>query len=272
MPRISSAGSSSNPGPSGARPILLPSSDPALLAKAERIARAYVEPYLREDVAGVVFLGAIARGYFDAFADIDVAVFPERRADIPPPEKFTRIEGIEVQCWWSDYEAERAAPWDMSKRWTYSQRRVVHDPRGKIRRLLEEKVPLAAEERKRLAMAAYVLSEWYANRLADLWLARGSLAGAHQMIHYGLDRFLELLFVLNGRLVPDVKWRLFLADRLPRLPGRFPERIVRVLTLSEISREELELRRGAFLEMWRELMPFVEEEIGMTYAEMQQLV
>lgn len=272
MPKTSSADCSSSRGLPGTRPILLPSSDPARLAKAQRIARAFVKPYLREEVVGVAFLGAIPRGYFDAFADIDVAVFPKRGADIPPPEKFTRVEGIEIQCWWSDYETERAAPWDMAKRWTYSQREIVHDPQGKLLEMLEEKVPLAAEERKRLILSGYILSEWYANRLADLWIARGSPAGAHQMIHFGLDRFLELLFVLNGRLVPDAKWRIFLAEKLPRLPERFPERIASILTLSEISREELERRRTAFLEMWRELMPLVEKEAGMKYADMVRLV
>jgi hypothetical protein len=259
-------------GPAVTSPFLIPSSDPARLAKARRTAEEFARAYRTDDVVGVVLLGAVPRGYFDLPADVDLAVFPKRESRRNPPQKFTGLEGIEVHCWWSDYETELAAQWEMSKRWAYSRREILYDPEGKIARLLAEKVPLAADERKWLLMSGCILSEWYGNRLADLWITRGSLASAHQMIAQGLNSFLELLFVLNRQLVPDVKWRHFLAEKLPRLPDRFAERVARILILREIGREELERRRAVFLEMWREMLPVVEREVGMTHAEMERLV
>jgi hypothetical protein len=49
----------------------LPSSDPALLEKATRIANEYARQFKVDGIAGMVFLGAIARGYYDKPADGD---------------------------------------------------------------------------------------------------------------------------------------------------------------------------------------------------------
>ncbi len=38
-------------------------SDPTLLKKAIQIAKEFVGPFMNEDIVGIVFLGAIARGY-----------------------------------------------------------------------------------------------------------------------------------------------------------------------------------------------------------------
>ena len=54
------------------------SSDPDLLAKATRIAHDYANGLICDDVTGIVLLGAVVRGYFDASADIDIAVFKRR--------------------------------------------------------------------------------------------------------------------------------------------------------------------------------------------------
>ena len=51
------------------------SSDPKLLEKATRIAKEFVQKYICDDIVGIVFLGAIVRGYFDHSADIDIAIF-----------------------------------------------------------------------------------------------------------------------------------------------------------------------------------------------------
>ncbi len=117
------------------------------------------------DIVGVVFLGAIARGYFDRSADIDIAIFKKKGSPAPFTQKFFMVEGIEVQVWLSDYEDDLTAVWEMSRRWTYDQALIYYDPQGKIAQLLKEKVPLTAEERKWLMMAGLTLSEWYINRL-----------------------------------------------------------------------------------------------------------
>ena len=175
--------------------FLIQSSDPSLLEKATRIAREFAQEYISDDVVGIVFLGAIVRGYFDHSADIDIALFRKRASAVSIPNKFLKIDGIEVQCWLSDYESELTIPWEMSKRWTYSQGQIYYDPQGKISKLLDEKVPLKPEERQWLLMSEFVLSEWYINRLTHLWVERGNLISAHHMFDQGLNYFFGMLLL-----------------------------------------------------------------------------
>jgi hypothetical protein len=250
----------------------IPSSDPDLLEKATRLADDFIRPWMREEVVGIVLLGAIPRGYFDRSADIDIAIFKNQAADIPLPAKFTKRDGMEIQCWISDYEVELSAVWDMPRRWTYSQCRIVYDPEGKIARLLSEKVPLRPAEARELLRNGFVLSEWYINRLTQLWVERGNIVSAHQMINQGLVYFFDLLFGWNHGLVPDMKWRYYCVERSERLPANFREGIRETMTLRSFSLEELNRRRKAFMGMWREMRPAVEKELGQTFEELLGIV
>lgn len=247
-------------------------SDPALLARATAIARAFVQDYMRPDVVGIVLLGAIPRGYFDTHADIDIAIFQQRGAELPLKEKFLHIDGLEVQIWLSDYEDDHDTAWDMARRWTYTQREIVHDPQGKIAQLLAEKVPLRPEERRWMLMAGLTLSEWYVNRLTQLWVDRGSLTSAQHMFEQGINYFYELLFALNHELVADTKWRLYCVERLERLPSRFQERIREAMLLHAFTMEDVGRRKQAFMGMWDEMKPLVEAETGMTFEEMLAII
>ena len=248
------------------------SSDQALLEKAIRVANAFVQPYRSESVVGIVFLGAIVRGYFDPSADIDIAIFKRQASGIVIPNKFFKIEGLEVHVWLSDYEDECLAPWDMAKRWTFSQGQIDYDPQGKIAGLLAEKVPLKPEEKKWELMAGLALSEWYVNRLTRLWVARGNLTSAHHMVAQGLNYFFDMLFALNNELAADMKWRYYCVEKLKRLPAHFQERVRETMLLHAFSLEELDRRQIAFMEMWREMLPIVEQEVQMSYAEISELV
>lgn len=248
------------------------SSDPELLEAATRVAHEFAQGSIREGVVGIVVLGAVARGYFDRSADIDIAFFNERASDLSSPAKFLEIDGFEVQVWCSDYEHELTVPWDMPKRWTYSQGQIYYDPLDKISRLLEEKVPLKPSERKWLMMSGLTLSEWYINRLTQTWVERGNLASAHHMFYQGLNFFFDMLFGLNDQLVPDMKWRYYCAEQLERLPPDFRERIEDTMILRSTSLEELDRRKNTFMAMWAEMKPVVEKEVGMTFDEMLRVV
>ena len=221
---------------------------------------------------GIVFLGAIVRGYFDPSADIDIALFTKPGVNLALPGMFVKVDEFEVQCWVSNYESELSAEWDMSRRWTYSHGQVYYNPSGKISQLLETKVPLKAEERKWLMMSGLTLSEWYINRLTRLWVERGNLISAHHMYDQGLNYFYDMLFGLNGQLVADMKWRYYCVEKLERLPSNFHANIIKVMTTRSLSIEELDRRRIAFMEMWKETKPIIESETGMSFEEMLQVV
>ena len=249
----------------------IPSSKPALLDKATRIAHEFAASFAGDDVVGIVFLGAVARGYFDRSADIDIAIFKKPASTIAP-DKFRKIDGLEVQVWLSDFESELAAAWDMPRRWTYSQSRIFYDPAGKVAALLKEKVPLKPDERKWLVMSGLTLSEWYINGLTQVWVERGNLVSAHHMFSQGLNYFFDLLFGLNGQLVPDMKWRYYGAEQLERLPRHFQAQFQDAMRLHAFSLEELNRRRSAFMEMWLEMKPLAEAEVQMTFDEMVAVV
>ena len=235
--------------------FLIQSSDPELLEKANRVAAEFAQKYVRDNVIGIVFLGAIVRGYFDHSADIDIAIFKKQGSEIPLTKKFYHIEDLEVQIWLSDYESELTNPWDMAKRWTYSQCRIYFDPQAKISQMLKEKVPLKPEEKKWLMMSGLTLSEWYINGLTQLWLERGNIISAHHMFSQGLNYFFDMLFGFNNELVPDMKWRYYCVEQLEHLPQNFHERIKEIMVLHSFTIEELERRKSAFMEIWREMQP-----------------
>jgi hypothetical protein len=248
------------------------SSDPALLERATRTAEAFAGRYRVPGVAGICFLGSVARGYSDRHADIDVALFTEAGFDAASVPLFQHVGGFEVHCHVSRLADETSAAWDTARRWTYSECRIFHDPDGRIAELLRDKVPLRHEERRWLLISGITLAEWYANRLNALWVERGSIASAHGMFARGLDHFYDALFSLNDRLVADHKWRSFSAERLSVLPSGFRARMEDVTLVLALTVDDLARRREAFMAMWRELLPLVERDVGMAYEEFKNTV
>lgn len=248
------------------------SSNPLLLAKARIIANDFAKQFKTNEIMGIVFLGAITRGYFDRSADIDIAIFKKKAAKYPLENKFFKIDDIDMHIWLSDYEDELVSNWDMSKRWTFSQGEINYDPHQKITLLMHDKVPLKPDERKWLIMSGFTLSEWYINRLTKLWLERGNIISAHHMFEQGLNYFFDMLFGLNNELVADMKWRFFCVEQLNRLPENFRERIKEILTLHAFSIDELDRRKIVFMKMWQEMKAIVEKEVHMTFEEMLEIV
>lgn len=220
---------------------------------------------------GVAFLGAIARGYYDADSDIDISFFEDHGATRCATDT-VMVDGHHVHYFRMDYDAEAGMDWDMAKRWAYSRCILHHDPAGRLAELLRRKVPLRPEERRWSLMSGTALSEWYVNRLTDVWVRRGSLAGAHHMIHEGLDHFFGALFALNNELVADHKWRLHDAERLALLPSGFQEGVSGILETRELSSAELQRRKDVFMALWRDILPAIERELGMTYGEFKDKV
>jgi hypothetical protein len=180
-------------------------------------------------------------------------------AMIPLESNFLKVQGFEIHIHLEEYNSGIQPLWDMSKRWTYSQRQIYYDPKGLISQLLQEKVPLKPEERKWLLMSGLALSDWYINSLTHLWVERSNMISAHHMFDQGLNYFFELLFAINYELVADMKWRYYCVEKLPKLPLNFQERIKEVLLLKEYSIEEIDRRQGAFMELWQQMVPLVEQ-------------
>jgi len=236
------------------------------------VAREFVRQYTVDGMIGIVFLGAIARGYYDALADIDIALFKKRKAVFAMPAMFQKVKGLEIHSHVENYKTETQATWDMGKRWTYSQAQIHYDPNGLTVRLLQNKVPLQPEEKKWMLISGLVLSEWYINRLTTLWVERGNIISAQHMFDQGLNYFYEMLFALNGQLVADMKWRYNCVERLNCLPQHYRESIQEVMLLNAFTDEEIERRKGIFIGMWQQMVHLVEQEVQMPYNEFKELV
>ena len=121
-------------------------------------------------------------------------------------------------------------------------------------------------------MSGLSLSEWYINRLTQLWIERGNIISAHHMFNQGLNYFFDMLFGLNNELVADMKWRYYCVEQMEQLPHHFKERFKEIMILHSLTEEELNRRKSAFMEMWREMQPMIEAEVKMTFEEIVQLI
>jgi hypothetical protein len=249
----------------------LSTSNADLLKKAKNIALNFANNIIDDKTIGLVFLGGIARNYFDQDADIDIAVF-ENNGNPKVQIDCQVIDGIEVQTFIADYTNESNQKWDMGKRWAYSQHIIHFDKDSLIQDLIKNKVPLQDHERHTMMMSGITLSEWYCNRLVDVWIRRGSLPSAHHMFTEGINQYFQALFALNNELCADFKWRLHCAQCLHTLPHDFQHRITHILEMRDTSIGELERRRKAFLCLWQDTLPMIEAQVNMKFADFKDKV
>lgn len=244
--------------------FVLDSHRPDLFDRARRVAWVYAEGRVAANTVGVVILGAVARGYFDEDADIDVAIFEDTGSSETAISTQT-VEGFEVQTFVSAYRHSRDTNWDMAKRWAFSTSLVVFQRDQAMDSLLAEKVALGTDERVALMKTGITLSEWYCHRLPQLWVRRNDLLSAHHGFAEGLNHFLTALYALNHELVPDHKWRVYGLRSLTRVPGDLTSRLSRVMEVREPSADDVVRRIQAFLSLWSETLPWIEEAVGMPY-------
>ena len=241
--------------------------------EALEVAKEFVERYKRADVVGIVFLGALARGYFDKYADIDISILKGKNSKIKSiPVKYVRFRGYEIDYAVNNFEDASKTEWTMAGRWAHSQAMIYYDPDGLVKKLIQKKCKLSAKERRWLMIEGTTQSEWYGNDLPKVWIHRKDLLSAHSMFFKAIDHFLDALFALNNRLVPDHKWKLNSAMKLEWLPKDFRKRVNEVLRVSKLDEAELRRRSRDFMHLWKQLKPKVEKEVNMRYEKFRKLV
>ena len=175
-------------------------------SKALAAAKKFASRFKRKGVVGIVFLGAIARGYFDKFSDIDVIIFKRRNVRFRLKyEAEIEYEGFRVDYEITNYEDSARSKWDMEKRWAFSKALIFYDPESKIRRLINRKVPLKSKERMWMIIEGVTQSEWYANVISESWVYRGNIVSAHYSINAALEELLKAIFAINKELFPPKK-------------------------------------------------------------------
>lgn len=243
------------------------------LDKARKIAEELAEKYKKKGAIGIVFLGALVRGYFDSHADIDIIVFTRKPTKRKGREPIGKYKGFDIDLWLTTIEhMNKTFDWPMPGRWAWSQADIYYDPTGKIKKIKREKARFNKGERKWLMIEGIVQSEWFCNFLPDLWVTRKDIVSAHAMFDKGLQHFFEALFAFNKQLVPYEKWRLNYSRKLKWLPRRYDEKINEVHIVRTLNKKELQRRKKAFMYLWKQLFQKIEKEVGMSIKEMDRLV
>jgi predicted nucleotidyltransferase len=242
-------------------------------AEATAVAKEFASKLKRKGVVGIVFLGGIARGYFDKFSDIDIIVFKKKKAKLGmKPEDEIEYKGFKIDYEITDYEDSVKSEWETVKKWTFSTAKIFYDPEGKIGTLIREKVRLKDKERKWMIIEGMTQSEWHCNDCSESWVYRNDIESAHRSINLALEYFMKAIFGLNNELLPDEKWLMYEVRRLKWLPEGFNEKLKEIILIKDISIKELRRRRNALNRLWKQVLPKAEKKVGMKFDEFKRLV
>jgi predicted nucleotidyltransferase len=234
-------------------------------------------------VAGIVFMGGLARGFADRFSDVDIDVYlgVEDRKLRETIRKMVADEqkrsGIDIDLPIYFLGAFKKRRWTEIDRWDYSHAVIVHDLKGEVKRLFDQKLAVPRDFwMKRIATCAEHL-KWYCcptgenvDTIAEAWVERGDLASAHYCVTYAIDVLLRLIFALNREFVPPQKWGIFYSYTLKCLPSNYEELLTEGMIIRELSTNDLERRLKALREIWRGTVPKIEEETGLTLEELSK--
>ncbi|MEM3616642.1 MAG: DUF4037 domain-containing protein [Candidatus Bathyarchaeia archaeon] len=229
-----------------------------------------------EGVAGILFLGGLVRGFADEFSDLDVVVLLKNR-DEDLKRKLVRLwrdaerrHRIEIDFEIHFIEDFKAYGWDDADRWEFSKAKVVFDPDGEARKVLEEKLRVSENFwKKRIVVCAEYL-KWYccpvrkgSGTVVEVWIKRGDITSAHYCLNYGVELLIRLIFALNREFLPAPKWRLFYSYGLKWLPKNYRRLIKEALGTGELSLVNFEKRLRALQALGQEVFRKIEGDMGL---------
>ena len=229
-----------------------------------------------EGVTGIVLSGGLVRGFVDRFSDLDIIVLLDKK-DERLMRRIRRIGsdgqgrfGIDVDLEiYSLDDLERK--WGELQRWDFAHSKIIFDPNGKVRRLVEKKLKVRKSFWiKRIVIAAELL-KWYCcppedsmGFIAEAWISRGDLASAHYSLNYAIELLLRMIFALNKEYLPPKKWRIFYSYRLKWLPKNYERLLREALKIKSLSVEDFYRRWKAIAKIWRRTAPQMMNETGLT--------
>ncbi|MFX0115673.1 MAG: DUF4037 domain-containing protein [Candidatus Hodarchaeota archaeon] len=230
-----------------------------------------------EGVVGIVFIDGLTRGFTDQFSDVDIMTFLDKRDESlivkirkMGLEEETRSR-VDIDLEIHSLEEFRTWKWDEALKWELFKAEVVHDSRGKMKKLFQEKLrPSEDFWVKRIVICAEYL-KWYCcpprkeiGTVAEAWIERGDLKAAHYCISYAIDLLIKILYVLNKEFLPAPKWRVFYSYQLKWLPEDFKNLAKQVMITKSFSVKEFNRRLKAVRQLWQKTIPKIQEEFNLT--------
>ncbi len=190
-----------------------------------------------EGVQMILGLGSLARGFADEYSDIDLAVIGSLECfeHLWVGERW--IAGISVDVFGVDPVVSPPEEWDLSRKQAFEESVVLYASDKsilkKVRKALQltksEQTYLIVETVLKLGWLGFKPPSWHNKKRFgyrwslphDLWIKRGSMEAAHSTIDQAFDLIMQLLYLINGKRVPDIKWRWFCISNLDWLPAGF---------------------------------------------------
>lgn len=209
--------------------------------------RPYIDRLMSLDfVEGIVLLGGLSdsdsKNFMDKFSDVDMAIFihghksdfhdfeklPDFDFHIPFESRTLKINVHQQFC-----EDEKSTVWDEGKKEVYTNTsELIFDKNGEVRRIIESHISF--DENYRCSRLSIILSQYYWVKNINRQVERGFLLNAMYMINYGIDLFIEGLYIYNRRYRPHPKWRIEIAKDLPWLPKDFEYHLQKAFLVNDI--------------------------------------
>jgi predicted nucleotidyltransferase len=248
------------------------------IEKFRQVADGFVSQVVSSrDVAGVVYVGGLARGFADRFSDVDITVFLDkknerlgrqiRRMSQDMGRRFGIDMDLEVHC----LEAFKNSKWDEACKWDYSNAKIVFDPKKEITNMLSEKLRVPKDFWTRRIVVCSTYLRWYCcppnkgiGTISEAWIERGDLTSAHYCLNYSIDLLLKILFALNRKFVPAPKWRLFCSYTLEWLPSNYDQVIKEAMVVRSLAAGDIDRRLKGLSDIWHETADKIECETRLT--------
>ncbi|MFC1511449.1 hypothetical protein ACFL5U_03590 [Candidatus Margulisiibacteriota bacterium] len=128
--------------------------------------------------------------------------------------------GIPLHVIFENYGTEAGEEWGDLKKWDRMLAKIMYDPHGKIRKLIDNKTRISKLDLDQKALH-HLYNAWWYNFLAKIWILRNDLHSAQYIINESISETLKSIFFLNGTLYPHSKWMVYFAKHLSWLPESF---------------------------------------------------
>ena len=213
---------------------------------------------LIDGVAGITLNGGLSRGYADHLSEIDIVIYLEKRyfenwqkTKTPLPLGIVKLSGYLYDIKIVDFESEERREWDSVSLWDLSYSKVLFDPKGKIEKLMKDKL---SHTPKVTEAEALLFSAWWYYKLAgDIWIHRGDVLQGHYMLNKAIVPLLEALFIANKEYIPHEKWIVHMSRSLDWKPKKWEQMLAKALSTGDLSIQTLISRQTAIENVWKEI-------------------
>lgn len=247
-----------------------------MLEEYKRVAARAVEDFKANPlVEGIMHLGGIARGFADEDSDIDLAIFSKQPLEgVVFGEQITP-EGYDLELW-NVVMDEGTNNWSTIQKEAYQEGYIEFDRHGNVAAFLETALRIDEDERIYEILRLIFKIAWHGwiytpfrNELhkgyhwilpVDLWHKRNRPENGYYLARVCVEDFIEMLFHVNRRHVPDYKWRWIKSEALAILPKRYSEQI-RYLLFEAWNESTWETKRAMFQGMIDDIVPSLIEEL-----------